>query len=91
MPSSNGNSTWSILFTSLGNPDILASANQARQASHHVLLNMTMKKKITMYPQAACIFRRIMLKLLKSARKPHGGRNLGIGNKGFQRAQPMYV
>jgi hypothetical protein len=73
------------------NPDVLAGTNQAGQTCHHVLFNVAVEKEISANSHATGIFRWIPLKLLESVRKPHGGGNLGIGDKCFQRTYSVYI
>nr|WP_256325357.1 hypothetical protein [Nitrosospira sp. Nsp18] len=75
----------------VGNPDVLASTNQAGQTGHHVFFNVAVEKEISANSHATGIFRRIPLKLLESVRKPYGGRNLSIGDKCFQRTHSVYI
>src|SRR6516225_8797008 len=55
----------------LGEPDVVARADQAGQARHHVFFDVAVEEEVALHPHPAGVWWRVALEFLKCARQPH--------------------
>src|SRR6185436_11124264 len=80
-----------LLERSVGHPDALLNAYQAREARHHVLFDVAVKQKVRAYLNQARITGRTALQFLQLAGQANRWRHFGIENESLYRTQRMHI
>src|SRR6185295_8488956 len=80
-----------LLERSVGHPDALLNAYQAREARHHVLFDVAVKQKVRAYLNQARITGRTALQFLQLAGQANRWRHFGIENESLHRTQRMHI